>query len=247
MKRTKLFCITLLCFIAYPAMAQTFTVRAFDTAKVKQYNSKWRKLEATDVLKIHLQSADSIEVSGGTLTICKIGKNSNLKIAYPGIWSVKDIWNNQALPSEPNTSGPGDSEKAESVLSIDFYTSEGKTGNVFHEGNSLSGIVLSNLGNEDYYFDIVCVDNEKIESPLYQLPFVNDNKMSKNRSVTVLPFKRAVVVDNQKNSTTVIILYSKHAMTLPTFSRTITLKDIYSRLDAMNIRYAVRIITYSNE
>ena len=171
----------------------------------------------------------------------------NLRLAYPGKWSIKQVWEGLALPKYPNAPGYGGVVKSVSDISFDFITANNNTRSYLSEGDRLIGIVVSNHSSDTYYADFLCADKEESETPIYFLPLLTTSCILQPGHTTFFPFKRPLIVDNNNNTTTVYILYSTDYFTIPPIPNYSTDKDFISLIEKMGVKCATRLITYNNE
>ena len=232
--------------LALPLGAQSYTVSSFDSAEVKIGKETWRKLTIADTKTIRLNECDGIKVISGKLALRRSDDFKAVRIAYPGTWTVKDIWNKKALPKYPNTTGPADTERGVGVgISVDFLTPDGYCGNVFAPGDSLAGVVVSNHGGETLYAYMYAIDNEPSGTVFRFLTFTTLPMVLDAGQMTYLDFENVLSLDENTSDTTVLVIYSKKPLPPPSLSKAQKEDDVFSILEDSGFGYVTRIIQYS--
>lgn len=235
-----------LSLLAWPLGAQVYTVSSFDSAEVKIGKEAWRGLTIADTRTVRLNERDGVKVISGKLALRRSDDYKAVRIAYPGIWTVKDVWNKKALPKEPNTTGPADTERGMGVgISVDFLTPDGYCGNVFAPGDSLAGVVVSNHGNETIYAYMYAIDNEPRGAVVRFLRFTTMPMVLDAGQVTYLDFENVLTLDEGTSDTTVLVVYSKELLPRPSLSMAHKEEDVISILEDYGFGYVTRIVQYS--
>lgn len=236
-----------LLFILVPTTAQQYTVTSFDEADIRTSNNDWRELKLSDIKAIRLWSNDVLRVKTGSLFICRCDKPKKLRAAYPGTWTVEQIWKGKALPKTPNAPGPGDTERGLLTISLDFLTESGSFGNTFKVGDSIIGVAISNHGSQDYYAEVLWVDYHANNIDVYRFIFEDPTCLLPEQTVSFYYLKDKEPISNNTFQSAAFVVYSSNPFSLPEIPTLMSERDFVAYIQDAGLKCALRRIEYDYE
>ena len=240
--------VVLLAALALPALlhAQSYMITSSSSAwnEVKVGRAEWRRIVRNDLNHLALSPSDSIRVTRGSISI-RGPKKNKFQIAFAGTWSVAQIWDGKAVPSRPNSMGFGGVSKAAATpLFIDVASATDAIGNSFRIGDTLTSVVLANLGEEGLYTVILWIEEDLGQ---YTIPprFSAEAHYLPAGQVSVFPFREPVGIAPPPGAATVCVVYANHPFDLPEYPGTLTLPvDLGRFLSSCGLNCATRLVMF---
>lgn len=248
MNKSRFLGILTLVFFPFVLHSQTYTVSSSTSAKnqVKMVgDNNWRPIKRSDLNTLSLSESDSIKVVQGSLAIRSIQDLNRSQYAFPGTWSVKQIWRAEAKRAKPNCEPIGGSEKGETPpLSVDVATVDGFVGDSLRIGNQLSSLVISNHGDTEIYVAILWI--EEFGGELVAIPRLGtSSRLVKPGLVTEFPFAGPIAVEPPSGEATVAVMYSTHPFGFPNFPDNLTsVREVGRFLHSCGLSCATKVVVF---
>lgn len=238
----------LVALLLWPFSNPTFTIVSYDFegVEVKIGTAGWRQLKPNELKTIVLHKTDLVKVHMGKVQIAKTKDLKDIRVAYPGTWTVEQIWKGQAKSRTSNLVPIGDVTKGREIsVSLGFKT-EGseRVGLVLNPNAKLTQVVISNDSDQNLYTR-VCWKDQAVDS-LFVI-HVQDNHALAGSTTTTFNLNPELQLDGSTDPSTVYLFYSTNPIQELDLPRVLTEKDMVTALAKRGIQCAKGEIEYRNE
>lgn len=239
----------LVALLLWPFSNPTFTIVSyeFEGVEVKIGTDKWRQLKPNELKTVVLHKTDMVRVHMGKVQIAKTKDLKDLRVAYPGTWTVEQIWENKAKSKTTSNLVPiGDVTKGRKIsVSLGFKTKESqRVGLVLNPDARLTQVIISN-DSDDVLYTRVCWKDQASDS-LFVI-HVQDNHALSANSVTEFNLDPELPLDGSTESSTVYLFYSNKPFEDLTLPPGLTEKEMARILAGQGVYCAKGNIEYRNE